>query len=162
MAITRLGGANAISGAITSSNLPTGSVIQSVTTNFGTYKTTNSTSYVDLTLSNSITPISTSSKILLFANIQVNRNASSQEVHFKVQRNSSDFQIFERATTGDGAANSHMLSVLDTTHNSTNQLTYDWYWKVRYGTDTARVNDGFTGNTSAYRMCTFTLQEIQG
>jgi len=65
MAITRLGGANAISGAITSSNLPTGSVLQVVQSIDVTNRTITSTSLASTGISLSITPSSSSNKILL-------------------------------------------------------------------------------------------------
>ena len=79
MAITRIGGANAISGTIpaaniatlTSSNFPAGSIVQVTdTTVISSEQILSSSSYADLTsVTVSITPNSTSNKILLIANI---------------------------------------------------------------------------------------------
>ena len=79
MAITRLGGANAISGAITSSNLPTGSVLQVSDMVIITSEQTLSTNtYTDLTSATiNITPNSTSSKIILTANINAKYDDAS-------------------------------------------------------------------------------------
>ena len=49
MAITRIGGANAISGSITSSNLPTGTVLQVQSTAKLDVFSTTSTSFTDVT-----------------------------------------------------------------------------------------------------------------
>tara|TARA_R100001163_G_C5045520_1_gene182869 strand:+ start:30 stop:533 length:504 start_codon:yes stop_codon:yes gene_type:complete len=79
MAITRIGGANAISGTIpaanvatlTSSNLPTGSVLQVVSSQYSTETSSTSTTIIDTGLAASITPSSTSSKILVTASMSV-------------------------------------------------------------------------------------------
>jgi len=69
MAITRLGGANAITGTIPTSVAPgQGKVLQIVQTAFtGTTETTTSTSYVNTSLAVTITPTSTNSKILIMS-----------------------------------------------------------------------------------------------
>ena len=79
MAITRIGGANAISGTIpaanvatlTSSNLPTGSVLQVVSSQYSTETSSTSTTIIDTGLAASITPSSTSSKILVTASMSI-------------------------------------------------------------------------------------------
>ena len=89
MAITRIGGANAISGSITSSNLPTGSVLQIVKTNkTDTFSASiTSGSSADITgLSLSITPSSTSSKILILLSVNGN-NGSEPGLFINVKRN---------------------------------------------------------------------------
>ena len=72
MAITRLGGANAISGSITSSNLPTGSVLQVQSTFYNTTFTQSISANTDTEISNisvNITPSSTSNKIMIFGRL---------------------------------------------------------------------------------------------
>jgi len=66
MAITRLGGANAITGTIPTSVAPgKGRILQVVSNTSSTTKTTTSTSFVATGFSVTITPSSSSSKILL-------------------------------------------------------------------------------------------------
>ena len=78
MAITRLGGANAITGTIPNSNLAAGRVIQVVQGLTSTETNITTNSYTDTTLSASITPSSTSSKILIIIsqNAHVSNNAN--------------------------------------------------------------------------------------
>ena len=124
MAITRLGGANAISGTIpaanvatlTSSNFPAGSIVQVTdTTVISSEQILSSSSYADLTsVTVSITPNSTSSKIRLIANI----NAKYQD-----------------ATAGYG-----LKFFRDTTNIFT---TLTDYAVIRKGTSTMRDNQTF-------------------
>jgi len=85
MAITRLGGANAISGTIPATNvanatlnnitalpaaIPTGKILQAVTDVTSGSSATTSTSYVDVGTSVSITPSAATSKILVLVTLQ--------------------------------------------------------------------------------------------
>lgn len=66
MALTRLGGANAITGTIPNSVLAAGTIIQNVSTTSATQYITTSTSYQDATnYAVSITPSSSSNKIYI-------------------------------------------------------------------------------------------------
>ncbi len=69
MAITRISGANAISGAITSSNLPAESILQVVHGSTTTAVTNNTGTFATTGLSASITPTSSSNKIAIMATI---------------------------------------------------------------------------------------------
>ena len=75
MAITRLGGANAISGTIPNSVLAAGNVIQvvqTVKTDTFTVSTSNTSAPADITgFSATITPTSTSNKILILSLIHI-------------------------------------------------------------------------------------------
>lgn len=79
MAITRLGGANAITGTIPNSLLAAGNVIQVVQGLTSTETNVTTNSYTDTTLSASITPSSTSSKILIMVsqNVHVSNNTNN-------------------------------------------------------------------------------------
>ena len=91
MAITRLGGANAISGAITSSNFPTGSVIQVVrkyTADTGHINIT-STSFVGSGFSQSITPTVVGSLLIIHFNVTMadangDSTAMMSQMYYKI------------------------------------------------------------------------------
>jgi len=77
---------------ITSAILPTGSVLQVVETTYGTEVSTGSSSYVDTGLSASITPTSTSSKILVTAGLTAmvyNNSSADAQAHFQMLRAST-------------------------------------------------------------------------
>jgi hypothetical protein len=92
MAITRLGGANAISGAITSSNLPTGSVLQVVQTFKSDAFSSTANGFFDITgLSVAITPSSASNKILIISDVAIGSDDMySYNLGFKVLRDATD------------------------------------------------------------------------
>jgi hypothetical protein len=91
MAITRLGGANAITGTIPTSVAPgKGKVLQVVSTAKTDVFTTTSTSFTDITgLSVSITPSATSSKIYIITNFEFGVSSGSGYAQFRMLRDST-------------------------------------------------------------------------
>lgn len=95
MAITRLGGANAITGTIPNSVLAAGNVIQ-VTDQIviSTQQTLTTNTFTDITGATlNITPTSTSSKILLIASFCIEHEIASSGFGVKILRDSTN--IFE-------------------------------------------------------------------
>ena len=166
MAITRLGGANAITGTIPNSVLAAGNVIQVVE---GTGSTTNisttSLSYVSAGTNATITPSSTSSKIFVQCFFGADYiNTTNQLAYFTFYRGSTNLAdgIGESSNLGrihnpDGGSRklfSQHFTFLDTP-STVSSTTYTLYVKAGASGDTARVrNDLIKG-----RM---TLFEIQG
>ena len=104
MAITRLG-----NNQITSSLLPTGSVLQTVQT----YKTdvfsTTSETPVDITgMSATITPSSTSNKVLVFLNLAVGSSTSLSRTNIQLVRGSTNIGI------GDAGGGSNRIRSIST------------------------------------------------
>jgi len=161
--------ASKVSGVLTDSNMPAGSVLQVVSANTNSHWETTSTSYVDVTgLSASITPSSTSSKILVMYAISAGCNPNT--AYFKVQRNGSDLYI------GSGASINAVFvingnvptryEVESLTYNyldspsSTSSLTYKIQAYVDSGT-TLRVNGRGENNIYA-TTSSVVLMEIAG
>jgi len=141
MAITRLGGANAISGTIPQGNIanaslgavtalpaaiPTGKVLQVKSTIKTDATSTTSTSYADITgLSVAITPSASSSKIFTLFNINVSNTQLSRDDFIRLMRGSTaivDFadEVFSTATvSADGcilynsSASNKAIAVID-------------------------------------------------
>jgi len=120
--------------------LPAGSVIQVITYNETDTDSwgisTTSTSFVSTGKSVTITPRSTSSKIVLMANFNANGNASGDGLVFKFYRNSSAIgsnhgQIWYT----NGATNFHGAQNLLYTDepSSTSATTYTLYYKSNSG-----------------------------
>ena len=121
MAITRLGGANAITGTLPAANIndtsignitalpaaiATGKVLQVVTATDSTNRSTTSTSYVtgSSTLSVDITPSSTSSKVLIHLSCML--YVASSFARLTIFRDSTDLSGSSggfASTDGDGA-----------------------------------------------------------
>jgi len=102
MAITRLGGANAITGTLPAANInatslgnvDVGKVLQVVQT----YKTdvfsTTSESLVDITgMSATITPSSTSNKVLVFLNLAIGSSSNTQRTMIQLVRGATNIGI---------------------------------------------------------------------
>ena len=157
MAITRLGGANAITGTLPAANindtsignitaLPAGvggKVLQVVTATDSTARFTNSTSFVTAsnTLSVDITPSATSSKVFVVVNTTAYNNNSGKSMGLSIYRDSSDLgngtwgmiNSYDTDTSGQRTIGQPTsMSVLDSP-SSTSQLTYQVYAKTESG-----------------------------
>jgi len=117
MAITRLGGANAISGTLPAANINStslgnvdvGKVLQVVSAETNT-ETTHSTSFADTTLTASITPASTSNKILIL--VDQHCYWSTNGLTIRILRDSTS--VFEQPvayTLHDGSSGANSRSI---------------------------------------------------
>ncbi len=138
-----------LTGQVPDGNAPSGSVIQVVQSYIrGAHTATTSSSYVTTGLSASITPSSTSSKILVTVNLTFSADTDTYGV-FNLYRNGSELVDARSGTAGgnrqngfisismrDGDSRYEMEEktkmVLDSP-NSTSQQTYEVYWKRTYG-----------------------------
>lgn len=158
MAITRIGGANAISGAITSSNLPAGSVLQVQSTFYNTPFTQSISATTDTEINNisvNITPSSTSNKIMLFGRLfSEYSEGNSHNVGYFFRRGST--KIGEGVASGnrptmmathgtnyiqsgnyDAGSTPETMNMfhIDASHNTTSQITYTiGYYQLSAGT----------------------------
>ena len=137
MAITRLGGANAISGTIpaanvatlTSSNLPTGTIIQ-VTDQvvLSTQQDSTSGDYIDITGATlNITPTSTSNKILLIANFNIEHEDGTSGYGVRIVRNGTTIFTSKQkynVLAVSAADRSQSTFMFEDSPSSTSQLTY--------------------------------------
>jgi len=158
--------------AITSLNasaLPTGSILQVVSTFKDSVFSTSSTSFVDVTgMSATMTPSSTSSKILVGINTYIGSTASS-DFRLKIQRNDSD--VFEHGgddysygtNIGYSATNrlvpfALVFNVLDSPASSSAQ-TYKIKIKSTSGTSYINRSGDVAGNTA---VSSIVLMEVAG
>ena len=178
MAITRLGGANAITGTIPTSVAPgKGKILQVVSV---TWKDTTSSTSSDGTFANitgataSITPSSTSSKI--FVQSMITTGTQTYAVFIKLQKGGSDISGALGTVTGNrtpttgysvggtsdpAELQSTYISYLDTP-SSTSSLTYTLQGSGRH-TGTWTVNAGYENDNHGYNgrtVSTMTLMEI--
>jgi len=145
MAITRLGGANAITGTIPNSVLAAGNVIQvQSTTKLDVFSTT-STSFTDITgLSVSITPSSTSSKIFITASCSMSIDGSDRNALLKLVRGSTDIYLADQS----GSSRVRSSGGVHTTHG------------VSQGQETYSVNVMFLDSPSTTSATTYKLQGL--
>tara|TARA_R100000908_G_scaffold63698_1_gene45400 strand:+ start:533 stop:1072 length:540 start_codon:yes stop_codon:yes gene_type:complete len=179
MAITRIGGANAITGTIPTSVAPgKGKVLQVVQTTKTDAFATTSTSMVDITgFSVSITPSSTSSKILVLVTIGILSNSGAYGAYVNLLRDSTNLisnsdggnaDTKNAWTTGGGSlasdANRQKIApsiyYLDSP-SSTSSLTYKCQMCTDGGSTTAYFNRWGLNNDHA-GASTITVMEIGG
>ena len=135
MAITRISGANAISGTITSSNLPTGSVIQTVSSGKATPATINSIANT-LAVSLAITPSSTSNKIFIQFHGQYQQDDNDGQASYTKLTQTiggTETTIFDDFTGRDASGGAYVWSpnfgYLDSP-NTTSEVTYKIYGRT--------------------------------
>ena len=139
---------------------PAGGIVQVVTTTKSDTFTTSSTSYVDITgLSVSITPKSTSSKILVTFGLDYGCSSGRYNNQVKVLEDSTS--IYEtQARVYEAGEIHHLSSQILSSPSTTSQLTYKFQAKVESGT-TFTVNR--RGADTTYGGSSFiTVMEIAG
>jgi len=173
MAITRLGGANAITGTLPAANindtsignitaLPAGvggKVLQVVNATDTTERTTTSSSFTaaGTTLSVDITPSSTSSKIFIVVTSTTHANSALQARYFTIYRDSTNLgqvnngmtALYIEANPGDPVT-PLVMSYLDSP-SSTSQITYQIRLKTTGGTGYLNWNST-RGSITAYEI----------
>jgi hypothetical protein len=148
----------AVSGNVLTDTSPkAGNVIQVVNATFSTSSSTTSTSYGDTGLSASITPTSSSSKILIFANIPdvFNNTNASTIAYFNIVRGST--QIIEFVKHGNFINLSNNLITFggSTSYLDNPATTSSTTYKVQTKTSTGTLNWCYNNSTA-----TITLMEI--
>jgi hypothetical protein len=155
---------NITTGTLPKAQLPTGSVLQVVNARLSPYTSTSSTSYVDTGLTASITPTSSTSKILAFASIngceKGNNNAS---MRFQLVRNSTSILLFENAifagTSGSGFTYGNTSTSFLDSPATTSATTYKVQFSISNGSGIIYINNYAAGGDNTTN-CTLTLMEI--
>jgi hypothetical protein len=149
-------------GAIEFADLPTGSVLQVVQGSTSTLTGNTTTTFADTTLTASITPKFSTSKILVL----VSQNGSSKysantAMRMKIVRGSTQIMLVENMLANDSTAPLAGLSIclnyLDSPA-TTSSTTYKTQFANQGGTGTVYVQDYATSSTTS----TITLLEIAG
>ena len=158
--ITGATGVNQITDdAITAAKLPAGSVLQVVNASTSTEVSTSSGSYIDTGLTATITPTSTTSKILvLVSQVGIGKEAGNGGVYIKLVRGSSYLAALGNNIVYTGSTNAlrtggSSANYLDSP-STTSAITYKTQY-LAFNSVVAYVNQ--TGATS-----TITLMEIAG
>jgi len=141
-----------------------GHVIQVVQGTYATFTNTTSSSFVDVGLSAAITPVSSSSKVLVrVAAHGIAQNGASAKTELALLRGSTIIQYALRpvysATSGSGEyiTGSCAIEFLDSP-STTSATTYKLQFRTRDGGDSTRFNDYHTGSERS--TSTITLMEI--
>jgi hypothetical protein len=166
--------ASALSGVLPDANAPSGSVIQVVSATKTDGFTTTSGTLVDITgFSATITPTSTSSKILIISNFVVGTTNDYPYPKLRIRRNGSDIYIGDAVgsssrlsttmytgATSDIQGVSASINYLDSP-NSTSALTYNWLVSVYASRPVYIGRSGGSADGNAWTApSTITLMEI--
>lgn len=146
--------------AVNTAAVGIGGVIQVVTANIRTYPSTTSTSYVTTGLSATITPTSSTSKILVTANINGCTGGTTTAPMLSIFKNGVDSFSISGIAGYNGSFGAAAATWLDSPA-TTSAITYEIYFKrVGAGTATVYINNYVValGDT----VSTLTLMEIAG
>ena len=150
----------------TSAIQPAGSILQVLSNVKDDTSSTASTSFVDIGLSQAITPASTSSKIFIIANVALNDHHAVLSLN--LMRDSTNIC---QPATDPGQNMSAVAYVSDETYmlhtpltfldspNTTNEVTYKIQWKVNEGTG---YLNRYSDADNWYRPSQLTLMEVAG
>lgn len=147
-------------------DLPSGSVLQVVSGEYSTESDTGSTSYVDTGLQASITPSSTSSKILILVSLASSgafeSSGTAANAAYRILKNGTTqvTQVWHRVNDYGGSGvfsfSNHAINYLDSPE-TTSATTYKVQHKLGNG-DSSRVQNDNGGGSKSY----ITLLEIAG
>ena len=145
---------NQLSG-MTSASMPTGSVLQVVSANGGILVQSTSSSFIDAGLSATITPSSTSSKILIIVDQLLAADSAGWWAGYGIYRGSTSIKgtSYELRNGGSHIHSRVSLNYLDSP-STTSATTYKTMFRRTTGS-TASVNDNSAPST-------ITLMEIAG
>ena len=149
------------SGVPSRSQLPAGTVLQVVSASSNTNLSTSSSSFVASNIAATITPTSSTSKILVLASVQANGNTAGSQASVTIFRNSTNLAVTGAAPANTNFAQAYSsagtlqaptaLSALDSPA-TTSATTYTIY--------TASTNGGGIQLNQNNNTSTITLMEI--
>jgi hypothetical protein len=144
--------------SITASQLPAGSVLQVVQSTLATFSTTTSTTYTDTGLSASITPSSSSSKILIISSAGVGSSAPAGGSLNRIVRGST--AIFTQGVSYSGAGSVYTGSSL--VYLDSPATTSSTTYKIQFVTQNAASTAFFNGDFGSFtgETASITLMEI--
>jgi hypothetical protein len=144
--------------SVASSQLPVGSVLQVVNATYNTQTSSTVNSYADTGLTASITPSSSSNKILVIVNqVSIYKTGADTSVNIYLVRNSTNIVQFGRLVSGTGDTSNVMTST-GTSYLDSPATTSSVTYKTQFNNDTpaGTVYVQFSGGVS-----TITLMEIK-
>lgn len=150
----------------TNTNFPAGSVLQVVQGTYTTFTSSSSSTYADTGLSASITPSSSSNKILVFSTILgVGKNTGNTKVGLQLLRGSTAISVFstETARSSDYSANGQIdIGTVSAINLDSPATTSSTTYKIQLAS-VSNVAQVFINNvnTSPFLGSTLTLVEVR-
>ena len=162
--VTALNASNINAGTLGKARLPTGSVLQVINATYATQTTNSTGTYADTGLSASITPTSSSSKILVLVNqcgVAKGPGSADQGVNFRLLRGASSILVFQQVATYNNSSSYNYVGSVSTCYLDSPATTSSTTYKTQFnnnvatGTSYVQVVNGADPSTS-----TITLLEI--
>ena len=151
--------ATQLTGTIAAAALPAGSVLQVVNATYGVDVSSSTTTFVDTGLTATITPRSTSSKILVIVNQSGCSKANNAYMHLQLLRGASSLIIFETTATFTNGVVSNNIGACSTTYLDSPATTSATTYKTQVA---SRANIALVQVQINASFSTITLMEIQG
>ena len=147
-------------GAVTTSDLPAGSVLQVVNATYGVGISTTSATYIDTGLTASITPSSATSKILVVVNMaDVGKYGGTSTGGYgktNIVRNSTQLIEFSKQFGYTGNTNTNSVGSVSSSYLDSPATTSSTTYKIQY----ALIGSGTLELNASSSTSTITLMEI--
>jgi hypothetical protein len=146
-----------VSGKLPTTRLPAGSVLQVVQGTYSTETTSSSSTFADTGLSASITPTSSSSKILVLVSIGgIGKGAVNTSLGLKLFRGATDLGLFTSLagytnTTTTNYSATASVNYLDSPA-TTSSTTYKVQFNSQNNVSNVIINNGGYGATTSYMI----------
>jgi hypothetical protein len=151
--------ATQLTGTIAAAALPAGTVLQVVNGTYGIDVGSSTTTFVDTGLTATITPRSTSSKILVIVNQAGCSKANNAYMHLQLLRGASSLIVFETTALFTNTATSNNCGSCSVNYLDSPATTSATTYKTQVA---SRANIASVSVQSNASYSTITLMEIQG
>ena len=148
---------------VPASGMPTGSVIQTVQATYGTATSTSSSTYSDTGLTVTITPTSSTSKILIFAQLaSCGKTTGNTFISARLVRNGSAIFGFDDSADYTGGSTEQYIGSISTTYldspATTSATTYKVQFASGFNVASVKINANIALNSPS---STITVMEIK-
>jgi len=147
-------------GTLPKAQLPTGSVLQVVNATYSTETTTSSTSFVDTGLSGSITPLYSTSKILVIATINGTGKGAATQMAFKLLRGSTSLFNYESSAGYTASADSNYVGSCGVEYLDSPSTTSSTTYKVQFKSVSGGIIYSQSSGAGDGSTSSITLMEI--
>lgn len=149
---------------VTSNAMPTGSVLQVVNATYSTYVAVSSSTYADTGLTASITPSSTSNKILVIVDLNgCSKYSGNTSGSFKLLKNTTDLFVISSYVGYTNSTSPNGVGSVSVTYLDSPSTTSSVSYKVQIASQSNVSYAELNNYTGAFTSTsTITLMEIKG
>ena len=146
----------------TNTNFPTGSVLQVVQGTLGTQTSSSSSTMADSGITASITPKSSSNKILVIAQLNgCGKQTGNTYIRAKLVRGATDIQVMEALAGYDNSTGANWIGSISSTYLDSPATTSSTTYKIQFASGENVASVFINGNSGGFLpVSTITLLEI--